>query len=106
MTNEVGNDRYDSGFSICEGHDGSAGGEGRAGMFVEQANPQFPNGPSYHLFDLQMSFITQMEALCMLYMLVKVRVMKRVGYTTVLVHLSGRFTKIYPYFAYFEKKSL
>ena len=36
------------------------------------------------------------------YMLVSIREMKRDGYTTVLVHLLRRFTKMYPYFAYFE----
>ena len=47
----------------------------------------FPLAPIHILFDLQRSFTTQIQALSMLYMLVRVREMKRDGYTTVCSHL-------------------
>ena len=58
-----------------------------AAAFVEQDIAQFAKGPGSHLFALQRSFITQIEAFCMLYLLVRVREMPRDGCTTVLTHL-------------------
>ena len=58
--------------------------------------------PNLYLFNFQRSFTTQVQALCMLQMLVWVREMPIDSYTIVFTHLSGRFTNKYPIFAYFE----